>query len=309
MSSPEFGRRLSSPEFDHRRLRSPEFGRRRLRSPEFAAAGVSPEPRQRMLETESMRMPPFVIDSDSMFICGSASGAVAVFSPGSNLNSQKFTTKDFKPLACAIGSGNPKVTGCTMIPATSGKVHFGVEIFGKLIEGETLDKLANELWRSRVLVNCDGYQVVYSDEPADGVFQVSRCRLTMANNMFGWRRYGVKSPEGRVGTVWNRFDMYSGETVVDYVAAEEKAKVMASELKEMETKYMAAEEKAKEMASELEKRKTELREKEENLKHYKLILKGKTELIKEMETMMNEVKGVVEKQSELLRSRMVITDQ
>ncbi|CAN0866496.1 hypothetical protein LINGRAHAP2_LOCUS9295 [Linum grandiflorum] len=48
--------------------------------------------------------------------------------------------------------------------------------------------------------------------------------LMKMNNLFGWGKYGVKSPEGRIGTVWNIYDVSAGEAVVDYVAAEARAK-------------------------------------------------------------------------------------
>ncbi|CAN0862860.1 hypothetical protein LINGRAHAP2_LOCUS8570, partial [Linum grandiflorum] len=179
-----------------------------------------------MLETEGLLMPPFVIDFDFSY-ASRRFGGLRVFDPDSDLNSKKYCTKDFKFVAWAIGLGNPVDARCNIIPATLGMVHKGVEIFGKLIEGETLDELSEELCQSRVLVNCDGYQVVYSEPEADnGSFRVSICMTSTV-----------------------------GRRMVDYVAAEEKEKEMASELREMKTKYVTAEEKVKEMTSELEKRK------------------------------------------------------
>ncbi|CAN0862856.1 hypothetical protein LINGRAHAP2_LOCUS8569 [Linum grandiflorum] len=163
-----------------------------------------------------------------------------------------------------------------------------VEIFGKVVEGASLDKLCQDLLNSQVLVNRDGYQVRYlgADGGVNGGegFEIGNNYLMKLNNLFGWGKYGVKSPEGRIGTVWNRYDVNAGEAVVDYAAAEVRAKETASELREWERRAA---------------------EKEEVLGHYKRIVEENKEVMKEMEKVLEEKKGVIEEQRRVIKEKGV----
>ncbi|CAN0862866.1 hypothetical protein LINGRAHAP2_LOCUS8573 [Linum grandiflorum] len=238
--------------------------------------------------SEIDQMSRFLIDANSLFLCGTAVGAVAVFDAGSDLNSKTVSTNDWKILAAAISTDKLPITRCETIPSGTNLCR-AVEIFGKVIEGESLDKLCQELWKSKILVNRDGYMVRYLGVDGDGEgFVIGNNYLLKLNNLFGWGKYGVKSPEGRIGrTVWNRYEVCGGDAVIDYVMAE-----LETRTKQLRRSEMLAAENG------------------EVLGHYRQILKYKKELMKEMENSENRLKevleeknGVIEEQSRVIQGK------
>ncbi|CAN0862854.1 hypothetical protein LINGRAHAP2_LOCUS8569 [Linum grandiflorum] len=228
-------------------------------------------------------MSPFVVNSNSLFLCGTTNGAVTVVDAGTDLNTPTYSGDNWKIVA-AVEAAAARTEICR-----------AVEIFGKVVEGASLDKLCQDLLNSQVLVNRDGYQVRYlgADGGVNGGegFEIGNNYLMKLNNLFGWGKYGVKSPEGRIGTVWNRYDVNAGEAVVDYAAAEVRAKETASELREWERRAA---------------------EKEEVLGHYKRIVEENKEVMKEMEMgknwikkVLEEKKGVIEEQRRVIKEKGV----
>ncbi|CAN1814609.1 hypothetical protein LINPERHAP1_LOCUS27177 [Linum perenne] len=244
------------------------------------------------LKTEQQKMSTFVVNTNSLFLCGNTNGSVSVVDAGSDLNISKYGSDNWKLVATAIG------TPTTMtILAAGTKVYRGLKIFGTVIEGQALDKLGKDLLNSQVLANRDGYQVRYlgaagGEINGAGFVIGNNYYLTKMNNLFGWGGYGVKSPEGRIAaTVWNRYDVSIGEAVVDYVAAEAKAREMESEMEKR--------------ASEVRESERRAAEKEEMLGYYKRILEENKELVKEMENGKNRLKDVIEEQRIKLKEKEV----
>ncbi|CAI0421626.1 unnamed protein product [Linum tenue] len=175
-------------------------------------------------------------------------------------------------------------------------VHRALEIFGTVIEGGDLDKLRDELFDSKLLVNRDGYQVKYWNKNGNGAggFVIGGSEMAKLNNLFGWGKYGVKPA---MTTVWNRY-VARGAVMVDYVAAEERRKVTAAESEKQRKKL----------------RESVLRaaEKEEIVGHYKRILEENKEVMWEKESVkellrevIEEKNRVVEEQSRVIKEKEV----
>ncbi|CAI0421630.1 unnamed protein product [Linum tenue] len=234
----------------------------------------------------------FVVNSNSFFLCGTSDGVVAVVDTVTDLNYPSYPSDGWKIIAGAIGT----VTTTTMtiasatIPAGT-KCYRGLEIFGAIIEGSSLDKLCNDLFVAQFLVNRDGYQIKYFDKnAAGGEFVIGSSHMVKLNNMLGWEKYGVKRPAtAPITAVWDRYDVAKGEVVVDYVAAEERRREMDAELGKQRR--------------ELGQLQLRLVEKEEILGHYQRILEESKELLREKESAKERLREVIEEKNRVVEEQ------
>ncbi|CAN1142344.1 hypothetical protein LINPERPRIM_LOCUS25973 [Linum perenne] len=131
-----------------------------------------------------------------------------------------------------------------------------LEIFRVIIRGNQLTQLVQDLTltstdgQSFVLaVNRQGFCYIYINNPS-----VTRLRI---NDYFGWSKYGVNLNV----KMWNRCDMYNGETLVDVAELKEKSRELAEKDKELSLKTQLLE-RSKEVESMLKK---SLEDKDEQL--------------------------------------------
>ncbi|CAI0421503.1 unnamed protein product [Linum tenue] len=214
----------------------------------------------------------FVLSSNHLFLYGTGDGTIGVLDMGSDLNNPVSPSNNWKTVA---------IIPCwTMVDNNSAKSisYRELEVFGTAIGGSTLEKLRADLFDSQFLVNREGYQVMYHSRDGSKAMVLGKCSFCQLNNIFGWRRYGVKLPA--ITMVWNRYDRSSGEAVVDLEELGERAKRLG----------MAVEEQSKELGD----CKSRLKEKEEILEHYKRLLEESKEAMKEKESAMNRLKEVIE---------------
>ncbi|CAI0421506.1 unnamed protein product [Linum tenue] len=232
----------------------------------------------------------FVVNSNSFFLSGTGDGVVAVVDTVTDLNSPSYASGDWKIIAAAIGTITTTTISSATIPAGT-KLYRGLEIFGAIIEGSSLDKLCKDLFNSQLLVNRDGYQIKYYDKiTTGGGFVTGSSYMVKLNNMLGWEKYGVKRPAtAPITAVWNRYDVAKGEVVVDYVAAEERRREMDAELGKQRR--------------ELGQLQLRLVEKEEILGHYQRILEESKELLREKESAKQRLREVIEEKNRVVEEQ------
>ncbi|CAI0474083.1 unnamed protein product [Linum tenue] len=243
---------------------------------------------------------PFQVNSNALFLCGTAEGAIAVVDTVTDLNSAACPSDQWSIVAAAATETS------TITSPISPNVHNALEIFGAVIEGDKLNNLREELFDSRVLVNRDGYQVKYVDN--HNTQSASAAGLVKLNDVFGWARYGVKRPTeteaAAVPTVWNRYAVAGGEVVVDYMAKEARQKDMAARLEKQGRDLEDSKKLVKEKEGEIERFRKALEEKNRATKeHIKIIREKEGEIDRLNRANEGNRRVIREKEAEIERVR------
>ncbi|CAL1400009.1 unnamed protein product [Linum trigynum] len=256
---------------------------------------------------------PFQVNSNALFLCGTAEGAIAVVDTVTDLNSAACPSDQWSIVAAAATETS------TITSTISPNVHNALEIFGAVIEGDKLNNLREELFDSRILVNRDGYQVKYVDN--HNTQNASTAGLVKLNDVFGWARYGVKRPAeteaSAVPTVWNRYAVAGGEVVVDYMAEEARQKEMAARLEKQGRDLEDSKKLVREKEGEIERFRKALEEKNRATKEHIKIIREKEGEIDRLKSALEEKNGkikeyngvVTEKEGKIEGQSRVITEK
>ncbi|CAI0421504.1 unnamed protein product [Linum tenue] len=166
----------------------------------------------------------FVLSSNHFFLYGTGDGTIVVLDMGSDLNNPASSCDNWKTVGiipCFTTFDNNSAKSIS---------YKDLEVYGTAIGGSTLEKLRADLFDSQFLVNREGYQVMYYSSDGSKAMGVGKCSFCRLNNIFGWRKYGVKPPA--ITMMWNRYDRSSGEAVVDLVELRERVKRLGVEVEE-----------------------------------------------------------------------------
>ncbi|CAL1398252.1 unnamed protein product [Linum trigynum] len=176
-------------------------------------------------------MAAFILKSDNQFITPASSNADVLVYDFDHMGDMNTTLQINEK-----GALLPKRPAVRVGP--SSPQHKALQAFGVAIEGEQLGGLARELAGIEdgnnvyVYVNRLGLCIITKiNHPS-----VKAMRI---NDYFGWSKYGVRVPREMIckstTTLWNRLDMFTGETMMDVggmARAAEEAKELRRSLEE-----------------------------------------------------------------------------
>ncbi|CAL1372983.1 unnamed protein product [Linum trigynum] len=125
----------------------------------------------------------------------------------------KGDTNDFKVTQTAYWSDHWSDPAYRVGPTA--EKYKALQVFGTTIEGDRFQELVDELKAIEeggilIFVNRLGLCIISE-------IRHPSIKAMRINDYFGWSKYGVRVPLEviRTSTVWNKFDMHNGETVID----------------------------------------------------------------------------------------------
>ncbi|CAN1151459.1 hypothetical protein LINPERPRIM_LOCUS28396 [Linum perenne] len=164
-----------------------------------------------------------VLDSNKLWLFPWSDGTMSVRDPGSELNTHDIPRNLYDwPHVGRVGTN-------------SASTHRELEVFGVVFSGKRLEELVKEMINHQVLVNREGFMVMYFNIGAKNMY-IARDNSSLVrrlNDLFDWSKYGVNVPTP-VGTVWDRFQLNTGKLMVDNKGAGEKEKENQKKLEEKE---------------------------------------------------------------------------
>ncbi|CAN1151460.1 hypothetical protein LINPERPRIM_LOCUS28396 [Linum perenne] len=210
-----------------------------------------------------------VLDSNKLWLFPWSDGTMSVRDPGSELNTHDIPRNLYDwPHVGRVGTN-------------SASTHRELEVFGVVFSGKRLEELVKEMINHQVLVNREGFMVMYFNIGAKNMY-IARDNSSLVrrlNDLFDWSKYGVNVPTP-VGTVWDRFQLNTGKLMVDNKGAGEKEKENQKKLEEKEKeieklreeleeekKKNAEQQKAKD--EEIEKQRKQMEEKDKEIAELK----------------------------------------
>ncbi|CAN0877129.1 hypothetical protein LINGRAHAP2_LOCUS11705 [Linum grandiflorum] len=155
-----------------------------------------------------------VLDSNKLWLFPWSDGTMTVRDPGSELNTHDVPRNLYDwPHIGRVG---------TSVDST----HRELEVFGVVFSGKRLEDLVKEMINHQVLVNREGFMVMYFNIGAGNIY-IARDHSSLIrrlNDLFDWSKYGVNVPTPVV-TVWDRFQLNTGKLMVDNKGASENQKL------------------------------------------------------------------------------------
>ncbi|CAN0877127.1 hypothetical protein LINGRAHAP2_LOCUS11703 [Linum grandiflorum] len=202
-----------------------------------------------------------VLDSNKLWLFPWSDGTMSVRDPGNELNTHDIPRNLYDwPHVGRVGTN-------------AASTHRELEVFGVVFSGKKLQDLVKEMINHQVLVNREGFMVMYFNIGAGNMY-IARDNSSLVrrlNDLFDWSKYGVNVPTP-VETVWDRFQLNTGKLMVDNKGAlasqkklEEQQKENEKLKQELEEAKRKSEEEKKAQDEQIEKQRKELEEKEKEL--------------------------------------------
>ncbi|CAN1256582.1 Cortactin-binding protein 2 [Linum perenne] len=180
------------------------------------------------------------------------------------------------------------------VGSSSGSTHSELEVFGVVISGTNLLTLSKEMMNHQILVNRQGFMIMYFNVGAPHMYLFRDFRkpsvslIRRLNDLFDWSKYGVQV-HTPVDMAWDRFQLNTGRLMVGSKESEKQSmleekdgenKRLKEQLKEKDDQLLkhanelveAKKKWEEEKRMEIEKLKEQLKEKDDQIHDQKLEL-------------------------------------
>ncbi|CAL1377177.1 unnamed protein product [Linum trigynum] len=177
-------------------------------------------------------MSKFILSSSNQFV-QATTDTIYVWDFGGDLNSYFFKPErtTWKVVA-TVRSTPPPSAGTLQVPNFT-----GLEIFGTVLSGANLVKLATNLYSLQLFANREGYALVYYNSDGSKDYKAGTGSVWKLNELYDWNYLGVK----QVTTwTWDRFSMANAGVLIAYKSEVDQWKKQVSEKDKEIAKLKAA---------------------------------------------------------------------